>query len=98
MGIFSTHSLSLLTMTETHIHPIDSDSLLCSISPVGFQLCPRAHAYSPGGGVGFLSIIVSSSKLLIVPPICPWKILLLPLVRRLELCASFSLSTYKLIF
>ena len=49
----STHSLSLLAMTETHIQPNDNDNLLCSITPVGFKLCHRPRAYGLGSGVYF---------------------------------------------
>ena len=48
----STHSLSLLAMTETHIRPTDNDSFH-SITPAGFKLCHRLCSHGFGGGVGF---------------------------------------------
>ena len=51
--IMSTHSLSLLAMTETHIRPTDNDSFLHSITPAGFKLCHRLRSHGFGGGVGF---------------------------------------------
>ena len=47
--IMSTHSLSLLALTETHIRPTDNDSFLCSITTAGHRL--RPHGF--GGGVCF---------------------------------------------
>ena len=51
--IMSTHSLSLLAMTERHIRPTDNESFLHSITPAGFKLCHRLHSHGFGGGVGF---------------------------------------------
>ena len=51
--IMSTHSLSLLAMTETHIRPTDNDSFLHSITSAGFKLCHRLRSHGLGGGVGF---------------------------------------------
>ena len=73
-----------LAMTGAHIRLTDNDSLLHSITPVGYNLCHRPRAYGLSGGVGFLSIIMSSSKMLIVLPICHSEILLLPLGHLLD--------------
>ena len=81
----STHSLSLLAMTETHICPTDNDSFLHSITPAGFKLCHRLRSHSFGGGVGFFLLKISSSKFLKVLPIHPLKTLLLVLVLLLVL-------------
>ena len=51
--IMSTHSLSLLAMTETHIRPTDNDCFLHSITPASFKLCHRLRSHGFGGGVGF---------------------------------------------
>ena len=81
----STHSLNLLAMTQTHISPTENDSLQCGNTRVGFNLGHRAHAYGLSGGVGLFVNQISSSKLLIVPPIHPLRTLLLPLVHLLDL-------------
>ena len=52
-GIMSTHSLSLLAMTETHIRPTDNDSFLDSITPAGFKLSHKLRSHVFGVGVGF---------------------------------------------
>ena len=48
------HSLDILSLVETHIHPTDTDCLLQSITPPSYKLCQRPRAHSSGGGVGFL--------------------------------------------
>ena len=83
--IMSTHSLSLLTMTETHIRPTDNDSFLQSITPAGFKLCHRLRSHGFSGGVGFFLMKISSSKFLTVLPIHPLKTLLLVLALLLVL-------------
>ena len=45
-------TLNLLAMTEKHIHPIDNDSLLNSITLVRFMLCHRPYPYGLGGAIG----------------------------------------------
>ena len=51
--IVSSRSLDLLSITETHIRPNKTDSLLRSITPSGYKLCHRPHAHGRSGGVGF---------------------------------------------
>ena len=48
------HSLDILSLVETHIHPMDTDCLLQSITQPSYKFCQRPRAYGSGGGVGFL--------------------------------------------
>ena len=49
------NNLDILALAETHIHISDTDSLLKSVTPPGFQLTHRPRTIGRGGGVGFLS-------------------------------------------
>ena len=51
--IVSSRSLDLLVITETHIRPTDTDSLLHSVMPPGYKLCHRPHTHGLGGGISF---------------------------------------------
>ena len=48
------NNLDILALAETHIHISDTDSLLKSVTPPGFQLIHRPRTTGRGGGVGFL--------------------------------------------
>ena len=45
----------ILVLAETQIHISDTDSLLKSVTPPGFQLIHRPRTTGHGGGVGFLT-------------------------------------------
>ena len=49
------NNLDILALTETRIHICDTDSLLKSVTPPGFQLTHRPRTIGRGGGVGFLT-------------------------------------------
>ena len=49
------NNLDILALAETHIHISDTDSLLKSVTPPGFQLTHRPRTIGRGGGVGFIS-------------------------------------------
>ena len=46
---------AILVLAETQIHISDTDSLLKSVTPPGFQLIHRPWTTGHGGGVGFLT-------------------------------------------
>ena len=46
--------LDLLVITDIHVRPTNTGSLLSSITPPGYKLCHRPHAHSLGEGVNFL--------------------------------------------
>ena len=48
------NNLDILALAETHIQICDTDSLLKSVAPPGFQLTHRPRTTGRGGGVGFL--------------------------------------------
>ena len=49
----ASYDLDLLCLTETHIHPFDSDSFLRSITPPDFNFPHKPCPSGIGGGVGF---------------------------------------------
>ena len=49
--LVSTWSLDLLIMTDTHIFPTGSGSLLHSITPLGYILSHRPPVHNLGGSV-----------------------------------------------
>ena len=49
----ASNDLDFLCLTETHIHPFDSDSFLRSITPPDFIFPHRPTPSGIGGGVGF---------------------------------------------
>ena len=49
------NNLDILALAETHIHISDTESLLKSVTPPGFQLIHRPRTTGRGGGVGFLT-------------------------------------------
>ena len=49
------NNLDILSLAETHIHISDTDSLLKSVTPPGFQLIYRPRTTGRGGGMGFLT-------------------------------------------
>ena len=49
------NNLDILALAETHVKISNTDSLLKSVTPSGFQLIHSPRATGRGGGVGFLT-------------------------------------------
>ena len=49
------NNLDILALAETHIHISDTDSLLKSVTPPGFQLIHKPRTTGHSGDVGFLT-------------------------------------------
>ena len=49
------NNLDNFALAETHIHISDTDTLLKSVTPPGFQLIHRPRTTGRGGGVGYLT-------------------------------------------
>ena len=61
------NSLDILALAETHIKISDTDTLLKSETPPGFQVTHRAWTTGRGGGVGFLTRKDFSAKTVDAP-------------------------------
>ena len=67
------NNLDILVFAETHIQHSDTDSLLKSVTPPGFQLTHRPWTTGCGGGVDFLTRKDLSTKTVDAPTYSTFK-------------------------
>ena len=79
------NNLDILVLAETHIQISDTDSLLKSVTPPGFQLTHRSRMTGRGGGVGFVTRKDLSAKTVDSPTHSTFENIVISIVTHLKL-------------